>query len=315
MTALWTRQAALDATGGSAHGPDWTATGVSIDTRTIAEGDLFVALKDVRDGHDFVASALEIAAAALVRRDADLDSPPAERALVRVGDPLIAYHELARRERREKSWRVAAVTGSVGKTTTKDFLAFVLATDNRVGASGGNRNSTLGLPAQLLRQPDAVEVFVAEAGMSRPGELDLLGDLLRPTRLLYTRLAAVHTEFFDDGFAGVVRAKADLGSAPGLAVSGKTGDGVADLIGIISDRLAGKVARVGTAMRERHRVALLRAVAQLAAAEEALAADHGMTDLIAEELRSAIRAVDSIVGRIDVENVLDEIFASFCIGK
>jgi UDP-N-acetylmuramoyl-tripeptide--D-alanyl-D-alanine ligase len=184
--------------------------GAEVDSRRLESGDLFVALPGARcDGHDFVASALEIAAAALVRRDADLDSPPPERALVRVGDPLIAYHELARRERRERSWRVAAVTGSVGKTTTKDFLASLLATSFQIGASGGNRNSTLGLPAEILSQDSAVEVFVAEAAMSSPGELMTLGEILRPQVLLYTRIAPVHTEFFPS-LAGIVRAKAEL---------------------------------------------------------------------------------------------------------
>lgn len=160
--------------------------------------------------------------------------------------------------------------------------------------------------AGLRQTVDVVEGLGVDRARARAAGADLRVHLLMPDDSMPEGLG-------DDDI--VVWAKADLGAAPGLAVSGKTGDGVADLIGAISDKLAGKVARVGTAMRERHRVALLRAVVQLTAAEEALAADHGMTDLIAEELRSAIRAVDSIVGRIDVENVLDEIFASFCIGK
>jgi UDP-N-acetylmuramoyl-tripeptide--D-alanyl-D-alanine ligase len=184
--------------------------GAEVDSRRLESGDLFVALPGARrDGHEFVGSALETAAAALVRNDADLDVPPPQRALVRVEDPLLAYHELARRERREKSWRVAAVTGSVGKTTTKDFLAFLLATSHRVGASGGNRNSTLGLPSEILSQDSGIEIFVAEAAMSSPGELEILGEILRPQVLLYTRIAPVHTEFFPD-LAGIVRAKAEL---------------------------------------------------------------------------------------------------------
>jgi UDP-N-acetylmuramoyl-tripeptide--D-alanyl-D-alanine ligase len=191
--------------------PETVVTGAEVDSRRVREGDVFVALPGARaDGHAFVTAALEVAAAALVDRRTDLAPPPPGRALIAVDEPLAAYHELARRDRSERGWQVVALTGSVGKTTTKDVLAALLAPHLVTGFSEGNRNSTLGLPAQLLRQPDTVEVFVAEAGMSRPGELDLLGDLLRPTRLLYTRLAAVHTEFFDDGFAGVVRAKAEL---------------------------------------------------------------------------------------------------------
>ena len=184
--------------------------GAEVDTRRLEGGDLFVALPGARrDGHEFVSAALETAAAALVRRDADLTSPPPERALVRVDDPLPAYHELARHERRERAWQVAAVTGSVAKTTTKNFLAALLAPHHRVGASQGNRNNTLGLPAEILSQDPEIEVFVAEAGMSSPGELATLGEILRPQLLLYTRIAPVHTEFFPD-LAGIVRAKAEL---------------------------------------------------------------------------------------------------------
>jgi tRNA modification GTPase len=112
-----------------------------------------------------------------------------------------------------------------------------------------------------------------------------------------------------------VRAKADTGAGGGLAVSGLSGMGVEALIALISGELGRRVASVGLAMRERHRVALLRAVTSLDDARAWLDAEHGMLDLIAEDLRTAIRAVDSLVGRVDVEQVLDEIFSSFCIGK
>jgi UDP-N-acetylmuramoyl-tripeptide--D-alanyl-D-alanine ligase len=185
-------------------------TGAEVDTRRLENGDLFVALPGARrDGHEFVGTALETAVAALVRRDAELPSPQLDRALLRVDDPFAAYHELARTERRERAWRVAAVTGSVGKTTSKDFLAALLEPHFAVGASGGNRNNTLGLPAEMLSQEPDIEVFVAEAGMSTPGELAILGEILRPEVLLYTRIAPVHLEFFPD-FEGIVRAKAEL---------------------------------------------------------------------------------------------------------
>lgn len=112
-----------------------------------------------------------------------------------------------------------------------------------------------------------------------------------------------------------VRAKSDTSTDSGFGVSGKTGDGVDELIGMISAVLEDKVASIGVAMRERHKLAMLQALGYLKAAQEMLMAESGITDLIAEELRSAIRAVDSLVGRVDVEHVLDEIFSSFCIGK
>ncbi|EBA14138.1 tRNA uridine-5-carboxymethylaminomethyl(34) synthesis GTPase MnmE [Roseobacter sp. CCS2] len=113
----------------------------------------------------------------------------------------------------------------------------------------------------------------------------------------------------------IVQAKSDLHDGDGMAVSGKTGDGIDQMIARVSGRLQEKVGQIGIAMRERHRVALVGAVGYLDDATAALGQSDMMTDLIAEDLRSAIRAVDSIVGRVDVEHVLDEIFSSFCIGK
>ncbi len=185
-------------------------TGAEVDSRRLRPGDLFVALPgEHRDGHEFVAGALRVAAGALVRRDVPLEPPPPGRALVAVDDPLGAYHRLAAWERERRPWRVAAVTGSVGKTTTKEFLGALLGRRFVTGVSAGNRNSTLGLPAQLLGQDEEVEVFVAEMGMSRTGELDQLGRIARPDLVLYTRLAPAHTEFFPD-MAAVVRAKGEL---------------------------------------------------------------------------------------------------------
>ena len=113
----------------------------------------------------------------------------------------------------------------------------------------------------------------------------------------------------------VVQAKSDLYGSGGLAISGKTGDGIDALIERVSARLQEKVGQIGIAMRERHRVAMVRAIGYLDDAAVAVQLPDAMTDLVAEDLRSAIRAVDSIVGRVDVEHVLDEIFSSFCIGK
>lgn len=189
---------------------DIRITGAEVDSRRVRHGDLFVALRGSRsDGHAFVADALAVAAAALVRYDAEFDGIPSSRALIQVEDPLKAYWELARSERECRGWRVVAITGSVGKTTTKEMLAALLEPTLAVGFSEGNRNSTLGLPAEMLSQPEEVEVFVAEAGMSRAGELDTIGSLITPQVLLYTRISPVHTQFFPD-FDGIIRAKAEL---------------------------------------------------------------------------------------------------------
>jgi len=113
----------------------------------------------------------------------------------------------------------------------------------------------------------------------------------------------------------VVQAKSDIYGANETAISGKTGEGIDLLISRVTERLLEKVGNVGIAMRERHRVAMMRAIGYLDDATSALAVADAMIDLVAEDLRSAIRAVDSIVGRVDVEHVLGEIFSSFCIGK
>ena len=112
----------------------------------------------------------------------------------------------------------------------------------------------------------------------------------------------------------VVAGKADLGH-DGFAVSGRTGEGIDVLVGRIGDILSRRAAHAGTAIRERHRLAMVRALEALANARIAVEHGHAQAELAAEELHVAIRALDSVVGRIDVENLLDEIFSSFCIGK
>jgi UDP-N-acetylmuramoyl-tripeptide--D-alanyl-D-alanine ligase len=190
---------------------DLLLTGAEVDSRRVGPGDLFVALPGARhDGHEFVGQALAECSAALVSDRSEFQQPPSNRALIRVPDPLPAYWELARWDRRRRSMEIAAVTGSVGKTTVKDFLAQLVSAVHRTGRSEGNRNNTLGLPGQLLSAPEDLQLFVAETGMSSPGELDTLGGILQPLRLvLYTRIAPVHTEFFPD-LEGIVRAKAEL---------------------------------------------------------------------------------------------------------
>jgi UDP-N-acetylmuramoyl-tripeptide--D-alanyl-D-alanine ligase len=197
--------------GGIVEGdPGAVVTGAEVDSRRLREGDLFVALEgETKDGHAFVTSALQLAAAALVRSELQLAPPPPGRALIRVEEPLAGYHVLATLERRRRTWQIVGITGSVGKTTTKEFLGSLLSSRFRAGISAGNRNSTLGLPAQLINQPEDAELFVAEMGMSHPGELDVLGRIVRPDVLLYTRLALAHTEFLSD-METLVSAKAEL---------------------------------------------------------------------------------------------------------
>ncbi len=224
---------------------DVLLTGADVDSRRVGPGDLFVALPGARhDGHEFVHDALVECSAALVRERSELPPPPPGRALIRVPDPLAAYWELTRWDRRQRSVEIAAVTGSVGKTTVKDFLAHLVSGLRPTGRSEGNRNNTLGLPGQLLSLPEDVGLFVAETGMSSPGELDTLGSILQPIRLvLYTRIAPVHTEFFPD-LEGIVRAKAEL--LPHLDQDGDlviNGDDARQQV--YAERFPGRVLRYG----------------------------------------------------------------------
>ncbi len=169
-----------------------------------------------------------------------------------------------------------------------------------------------GLPVTLLDTAGLRETddIVEGLGVARARERAALADLR--IHLILTGDEPLNDLGPDDL---IVMAKADLQAAEGLAVSGTTGEGIDDLISAVSLRLHDKVGSIGIAMRERHRIAMMRAIDYMQEARIAMLSEHAMTDLIAEDLRSAIRAVDSIVGRVDVEHVLDEIFSSFCIGK
>jgi UDP-N-acetylmuramoyl-tripeptide--D-alanyl-D-alanine ligase len=173
--------------------------GVSIDSRTVASGELFVAIHGPRhDGHNFVAAALESGAlAAVVAHDRLSEFPePLGSKLFAVTDTLAALQGLAQAVRTRWGGRLAAVTGSAGKTTTKEILAALLAARFRVLKSEGNLNNEYGLPLQLLRLEDAHQAAVVELGMSHAGELRRLAEIARPDVGVVTRVAPVHLEFF-----------------------------------------------------------------------------------------------------------------------
>ncbi|MFD1882329.1 UDP-N-acetylmuramoyl-tripeptide--D-alanyl-D-alanine ligase [Paracoccus pacificus] len=192
--ALWTATEIARATGGRLQG-DWSVTGVSIDTRTIAPGDLFVALKDVRDGHDFVAIALEKGAgAAMVSRVPEGVGPDAP--LIIVDDVLAGLGALGVAGRARTAARVIAITGSVGKTSTKDMARLALAGQGRVHAAEASYNNHWGVPLTLARMPADTEFAVLELGMNHPGEIAPLARMARPHAALITTIAAVHLEAF-----------------------------------------------------------------------------------------------------------------------
>lgn len=198
----WTVEEVASALGVRAPGgvdPLARLAGVSINSRTVARGELFVAIHGPRhDGHSFVVEALEAGAlAAVVAGDrlAEYSEPHRSR-LLGVPDTLAALQNLAQAVRERWGRRVAAVTGSAGKTTTKEILAALLAARFRVLKSEGNLNNEYGLPLQLLRLEETDEAAVVELGMSHAGELKRLAEIARPDVGVVTRVAAVHLEFF-----------------------------------------------------------------------------------------------------------------------
>ncbi|TRW97225.1 UDP-N-acetylmuramoyl-tripeptide--D-alanyl-D-alanine ligase [Paracoccus sp. M683] len=199
--SLWTAADASAATGGRAQG-DWVASGVSIDTRTIQPGDLFVALQAERDGHDFVAQALEKgAAAALVDRIPD--GVPATAPLLIVPEVLPALEALGRAGRARTQAKVIAITGSVGKTSTKDMARVALTGQGRIHAAEASYNNHWGVPLTLARMPVATDFAIIEIGMNHPGEIAPLARMARPHVAMITTIAPAHLEAFDsmDGIA------------------------------------------------------------------------------------------------------------------
>src|ERR1700685_2728475 len=181
--------------------PQELATGYSIDTRTLAPGDLFFAIRGERhDAHDFVAAALERGArAAVVARSkvTDLLDLAHNHTLLIVDDPLIALQMLATAVRRHWNKRVIGVTGSAGKTTTKEAVAEVLGARFHVLRSQGNLNNEFGMPLQLLKIEPEHEIAVVEMGMSHAGEIVALAKLAQPDCGVVTMVAPVHLEFFE----------------------------------------------------------------------------------------------------------------------
>jgi UDP-N-acetylmuramoyl-tripeptide--D-alanyl-D-alanine ligase len=186
------------------------AQAYSIDSRTIGPGQLFFAVKGERlDGHDYVASALEKGAVAAVVREDQLHRYASRAQLLAVEDTLVALQALATAVRKLWSKPLVGVTGSAGKTTTKEAIAHVLATRFRVLKSEGNFNNHFGLPLMLLKLEPEHDVAVIEMGMSHAGEIRALAKIAQPEIGVVTNVAPVHLEFFDS-IAGIARAKYEL---------------------------------------------------------------------------------------------------------
>jgi UDP-N-acetylmuramoyl-tripeptide--D-alanyl-D-alanine ligase len=193
------------------------ANGYSIDSRTIAPGELFFAVRGEKfDGHDFVASAVERGAIAAVvsrARAASLPGAALSVPLLIAEDPLTALQSLASHVRRQWGKRVVAVTGSAGKTTTKEAIAVALGARFNVLKSHGNLNNNFGLPLQLLRLEPEHEYAVVEMGMNHSGEIAALARFAAPDWGVVTNVGTAHVENFAEGQAGIARSKFELVAA------------------------------------------------------------------------------------------------------
>lgn len=200
------------------------AQGYSIDSRTLAPGELFFAVRGDRfDGHDFVAAAVERGAVGAVVSRHKLDKLPdgaLAAPLLLTDDPLTALQALAAHVRRQWGKRVVAITGSAGKTTTKDAIAAALGARFSVHKSIGNLNNAFGLPLQLLRVEPEHEYAVVEMGMNHLGEIAALARIAAPDWGVVTNVGLAHVENFTDGQAGIARAKFELvASLPAAGVA------------------------------------------------------------------------------------------------
>ncbi|MEM8850986.1 MAG: UDP-N-acetylmuramoyl-tripeptide--D-alanyl-D-alanine ligase [Pseudomonadota bacterium] len=214
--SLWTASDAAAATGGAARGV-WAVTGFGIDSRALVPGHMFVALKAARDGHDFVRGALDAGAgAALVSRipDGCEDAP-----LLLVPDVQTALEDLGRAGRARSSAQVIAVTGSVGKTSTKEMLRHCLSPQGKTHAAIKSYNNHWGVPLTLAATPPNAAFAVVEIGMNHPGEIAPLATMAQPHVAMVTTVAPVHLEAFEDGIEGIAREKASIfsGLVPGGA--------------------------------------------------------------------------------------------------
>ncbi len=193
--------------GGEQVGPDVTVTGASIDTRTVLPGQLYVPIVAERDGHEFVGAALEIGSPAYLT-----EREPIGGTAVVVEDTAVSLLRLGLFARERMEGRVIGITGSVGKTTTKDLLQGCLASAFVAAASERSFNNELGLPLTLLNAPDDVEWVVLEMGARGAGHITRLTDVGRPDVGIVTCVAMAHVEFFGD-LEGVARAKSELVAA------------------------------------------------------------------------------------------------------
>src|SRR5712671_1292412 len=217
---LWAVEAMVAAMRAARNGPlPPSVPGISIDTRTVAPGEAFFAIKgDNRDGHDFVAAALEAGAGLAVVAADRRASFPEDAPLLAVADVLDGLRDLARAARARSPAKIVGVTGSVGKTGTKEALRLTLGKDGETHASAASYNNHWGVPLSLARCPASARYAVFEMGMNHPGEIEPLSRMVRPHVAIITTVEPVHLEFFGS-LEAIADAKAEIfvGIEPGGA--------------------------------------------------------------------------------------------------
>jgi UDP-N-acetylmuramoyl-tripeptide--D-alanyl-D-alanine ligase len=205
---IWTAKEAAEATGGKAAG-EWSAEGVSIDTRSLLPGDLFIAIKgDVTDGHKYVVKAIEGGAVAAVVSE-KIDGVPEDKLLI-VADTFKAMEDLGIASRARTGAKVIGVTGSVGKTSTKEFLAAAFKSLGQTHASVKSFNNHWGVPYSLSTMHAGSDYAIFEMGMNHTGEISPLSQFVRPDISIITTVQPVHVGNFENGIEGIASAKAEI---------------------------------------------------------------------------------------------------------
>jgi UDP-N-acetylmuramoyl-tripeptide--D-alanyl-D-alanine ligase len=226
---------------------DAELTGVAVDSRSSRPGDLFVAIRGARvDGHDYAGEAAARGARALLGERRPNDLPPDFPTLL-VARPVAALQQFAAAAKRRAGFRLAAITGSAGKTTTKDFTAAILSRRFSVAKTPGNQNSQIGFPMSILNMPTEPEWMVGEMGLSEPGDLSRLSRAFEPDVAAILLVAPAHLQFFASVDA-IARAKAEIleGLKPGGTFVANADD---SRVEALAARHRGRVVRFGRSSR------------------------------------------------------------------
>ncbi len=292
---------AANAMGGRlvAGDPGYRLAKFSIDSRSIEPGALFFAIRGERfDGHEFVQAAVAAGAAGVVTSEPVAVEPPVLS--IRVADTTRALQALARHVRRLSGAKVVAVTGSAGKTTTKEAAARFLSAKYRVFRNAGNLNNHIGLPLSLLELVDEPEIAVVELGMNHPGEIRLLSEIAGPDVRVWTNVSEVHTAFFES-LDAVADAKAEIleNARPGDVLVANCDD---PLVMARASRFRGKTVTFGFGGD----------ATVSARAVESLGLDGMRGTLVTPDGEASFRI--GLLGRTSVANVLAAAAAAWSLG-